>query len=107
MKNTSEKKKKEPSKKKSQLTEIEIPQGHLLIDCRIKDIERPIFEDEKDAKRIHYRALLKPSGAIHTIYNGRNEACSTEDLKNLDPKANIFKKSFRRYFIQTYGQPEA
>jgi len=106
MKNTSKSTKKGTSKK-AQLTEIVIPPGHLLIDCRIADIERPIFEDEKEAKRIHYRALLKPSGAIHTIYNGRNEACSTEDLKDLDPKANIFKKSFRRYFIQTYGQPEA
>lgn len=103
--NTSEKKKKGASKK-AQLTEIEVPQGGLKIEVRIKDIEQKILQDEEEeSKRVSYDAVLGPNAAIVAIYNDRGQRCDIDDLKALDPKANIFNKDYRKYFIRTYGLP--
>lgn len=104
MTNTSEKKKKAPSKK-AQLTEIKVPYGGLNIEARIKDIERKVIKDEEETKRISYQAVIGPNGAIVAIYNDRREVCDINDLKALDPKANIFNKNYRRYYIRCYGIP--
>lgn len=105
MTNTSEKKKKGLSKKKVQLTEIVVPYGGLNIEARIKDIERKVILDEEETKRISYQAVIGPNAAIVAIYNDRGEVCDTDDLKALDPEANIFNKNYRRYYIRCYGVP--
>lgn len=103
--NTSKKKQKEDSKK-IQLTEIIVPKGGLNIECRIADLENKLFDpDEEEAKRIPYRAIISPDYSIIAIYNGKGERCSIKELKTLDPKASIFSKSYRKYFIDTYGMP--
>ena len=104
MKNTSPKKKQGASKK-AQLTEVEVPKGGLAVDVRIKDIEKQIFEEDETETRIHYKAVISPDYSIHAIYNGRGEKCEIKTLKDLDPKANIFSKKYRRYFIDLYGDP--